>query len=104
MEASITWTNRALATLDNVFEFYKERSENAAIKLVNRLYNSASTLKTFPHAGVIEPLLDGFTVCFRTLVVEKHFKLIYYVEDNCVYIVEVWDTRQDPDRLIHYYL
>jgi plasmid stabilization system protein ParE len=99
METSVIWTNRALATLDNIFEFYKEKSENAAIKIVNRLYYSAGTLKTFPNAGAIEPLLDGFSVCFRSLVVEKHFKLIYYTDENRVYITEVWDTRQNPYRL-----
>ena len=101
METKIIWTNRALATLDDIFEFYKEKSENAAIKIVNRLYDSARTLKTFPNAGVIEPLLkEGSPVCFRSLVVEKHFKLIYYTENNCVYISEVWDTRREPERLI----
>lgn len=102
METSIIWTNRALDTLDDIFEFYKEKSENAATKIVNRLYHSAKTLKTFPNAGVIETLLDEFPVCFRSFVVEKHFKLIYYVEGDCVYITEIWDTRQDPDRLMHY--
>ena len=99
METSIIWTERALATLDSIFEFYKEKSEYCAVKIINRLYHSARTLTIFPTAGVIEPSLDGFPVNFRSLVVEKHFKLIYYIDVDRIYIVEVWDTRQNPASL-----
>lgn len=37
----------------------------------------------------------------HSLVVEKHYKLIYYVEENKVFITAVWDIRRDPEYLMY---
>lgn len=99
METRIIWLPSAFINLDDIFNFLAQKSENAAVRLVNKLYSSASLLKTFPQAGSLESLLESRQKAYRCLVVEKHFKLIYYIENEVVYIAAVWDTRQDPSRL-----
>ena len=46
-----------------------------------------------------EPLLANREKEYHSLVVEKHFKLIYYIEGNNVRITAVWDIRRDPEYL-----
>ena len=60
-------------------------------------------LASNPYMGKIEPLLinrKGHE--YRSLVIHEHFKLIYYIDlsQNILYIVDLWDTRREPSRLI----
>ena len=81
MRIIIKWLPQAITLLDNIYRFYSEKSQTAAIRLYNRLLDSAEPLRIFPQAGPIEPLLKGYDCEFRSLVVEKHYKLIYTVTD-----------------------
>jgi plasmid stabilization system protein ParE len=83
MRIIIKWLPQAITLLDNIYRFYSEKSQTAAIRLYNRLLDSA------------EPLLKGYDCEFRSLVVEKHYKLIYTVTDELIEIHAVWDCRQE---------
>lgn len=99
MEYIVTWLPIAQLDLESIYQFYLPKSEQVAIDIWNRLLDSTEPLKTFAYAGPIEPLLENREKEYHSLVVEKHFKLIYYLEDNNIYITAVWDTRRDPEYL-----
>lgn len=44
----------------------------------------------------VEQLLDGEPEMFRSLVVLRRYKVIYYVTDETIYVADIWDCRQDP--------
>lgn len=75
MRMRLKWLPQAIALLDKIYDFYADKSEKAAYKLYNRLLYSAEPLRIFPQAGIVEPLLQAHDTCFRSLVVEKHYKL-----------------------------
>ena len=83
MRIIIKWLPQAITLLDNIYRFYSEKSQTAAIRLYNKLLDSA------------EPLLKEYDCEFRSLVVEKHYKLIYTVTDELIEIHAVWDCRQE---------
>ena len=99
MEYIVKWMPVAQLDLDEIYQFYLPKSEQAAIDIWNRLLDSADPLKTFAYSGPREPLLADREKEYHSLVVEKHFKLIYYIEDNIVRITAVWDTRRSPEYL-----
>lgn len=101
MQITIKWLPQAIALLDNIYRFYYEKSPNAAIRLNNRILDSAETLRIFPQAGPMEPLLKNYRrdYEFRSLVVEKHYKLVYTITDKRIEIHAVWDCRQEGWRL-----
>ena len=99
MRIKIKWLPQAIALLDNIYRFYSKKSQTAAIRLYNKLLDSAEPLRVFPQAGPIEPLLKEYDCEFRSLVVEKHYKLIYTVTDELIEIHAVWDCRQEGWRL-----
>ncbi len=55
MRIIIKWLPQAIALLDNIYRFYSEKSQTAAIRLYNRLLDSAEPLRVFPQAGPVEP-------------------------------------------------
>ena len=32
-------------------------------------------------------------------IIESHFKIIYYIHNDSIYITDIFDTRQDPDKM-----
>lgn len=99
MENIVKWMPIAQLDVEEIYQFYFSKSEQVAMDIWNRILDSAEPLKTFAYAGPIEPLLLGREKEYHSLVVEKHYKLIYYVVGNKVTITGVWDTRRNPDFL-----
>lgn len=99
MPTRLKWLPQAIALLENIYDYYSKKSERSAVCLYNRILDSANPLLTFPHAGPIEPLLKEYPQSFRSLVVEKHYKLIYTVSPDLIEIHAIWDCRQDDWKL-----
>lgn len=47
MRIDIAWSDNAIALLDNIYRFYSKKSQTAAIRLYNRLLDSAEPLRVF---------------------------------------------------------
>ena len=56
-------------------------------------------LPLVPYIGPLERLLYRSRIKFRSIVVAKHNKLIYYVRPDAIVIVDFWDTRMNPKNL-----
>ncbi|GHT55767.1 hypothetical protein AGMMS49982_22000 [Bacteroidia bacterium] len=95
----IIWLPLAEEALSGIFRFYNERSEQAAIKLVFDIRQATKQLAKYPEIGFREPLLAYRPETFRSLIVRKTYKVVYYIEKGTVYIADVWNTRQDPENL-----
>ena len=53
-----------------------------------------------PHLGPKEPLLSDSPRGYRSVVVTKLNKMVYYVDnDTIIYIVDFWDVRREPSTL-----
>lgn len=59
-------------------------------------------LVSSPKLGKREPLLKGRRREYRSLVIHKLFKLIYYINDEKqrIVIADLWDVRREPAKLI----
>lgn len=99
MVTRLEWSAKARHHLNQIYTYYKKKSEQAAVNLFNGLIDAADTLLIFPEAGKIELLSEGTNICYRSLIAEKHFKLIYYIKEDVVRIVAVWDCRRNPVSL-----
>lgn len=68
-------------------------------KVFSDISHIAKLLKDNSYLGRIEPLLDEASVAYRSITVNKLNKIIYYVNDDTIEIVDFWDTRMDPLQL-----
>lgn len=77
---------------------YGERhfGKQAAEKTHARIMEALRLLAANPRLGIAEPLLASRKREYRSIVVHKLFKLVYYVKDETLYIAALWDTRREP--------
>lgn len=89
-----TWAEEEmLQTADYIETQY---GENAKEKFFEEVFHIAELLGKNPHLGKVEPLLATAPVMYRSIVVNRLNKIIYYVNGNVIEIVDFWDTRREP--------
>ncbi|GHT02119.1 hypothetical protein AGMMS49525_05060 [Bacteroidia bacterium] len=67
--------------------------------MISDIRKAAERLVEQPDMAFREPLLKERSKVFRSLIVRKIYKIVYYNENNTVYIADIWDSRQDPNSL-----
>ena len=93
----IIWLPEARRHLKEIYLFYKvNRSLKAAIKVRGEIYTSVIPLKNFPAMAPIETFSTKANVSYHALVVEKYFKVVYFFDDEKIYIAAIFDCRQNP--------
>ncbi len=97
---TITWSNTAIDDLQAIREFLLAYSDELANRIIERIIERVDVLKKgFPEIGPLEPLLSDHPGKPRFLV-EGNYKIIYRADINHVFILAVFDSRQNPERLI----
>lgn len=97
----ILWLELAEEDLDSIYQFYaKDKSTKAAYKIYNEILDAAESLADFPQMASIELDLSEVGEEYRSLIVRKYFKLIYFIEEESIFIAAVWDCRQNPQTNI----
>ena len=77
-------------------EFAGTRSANLFIE---RVRDRGTTLMKHPEVGHPETLLSGRNRMYRSISVNKNYSFIYHVTKTTIWIVDIWDRRQNPTRL-----
>ena len=98
----IVWTEFAEEDIKIIFEFLTTEQGipiEIAERIVDSLFERVEQLLLFPRSGELDPFLEEFEKAHRHLV-QGNYKIIYRVEKETVFIVSVFDTRQDPQKLI----
>jgi len=96
----VIFTGKSLTQLANIYAFYKRKSPTAAVRIYNQIIDEIEILKTFPQLASFEPLLSEKGKTYRSLVIRKLFKAVYYIHNGTIYISDIWDCRQSPSKLI----
>lgn len=102
--AEIIWRQKAIESRVEILRYGKYVfGEKAAKKLNDRIEECTARLRRFPASGFIDPLLTGRPIQYRSIMLNKRFKLIYFsafIEGvEYVEIVDIWDTLLNPDIL-----
>lgn len=96
----IKWSDRAKAELADIALYYKlERSEIASLKVVSQIKAATNSLKRFPKMAPVEELITDEEIEYRSLLATKIYKVIYRIEGRNIYIVSIFDCRQNPEKL-----
>ena len=97
----IKWHPRALKMVRAIHRFYSSKDKKAADKIVKGIFDAVDKLATFPKMAPVEEMLVGFADEYRSLVVRKLFKVVYFINEltDEVVIVMVRDCRRNPEGL-----
>ena len=97
----IIWSGFAQKKLKNILEYYKiKATPKVAQRIVSGIVKTTLSLRDQPYIGTIEQQLKGRNKQYRYMVYKK-YKIIYSVnlENDTIEITDVFDTRQNPDKL-----
>lgn len=95
MARKVTWTKRAQDDRYLIFKYWNKRNKSKAYsKKLNKLFiASIEFVAIHPHTGKLTDR-NGIRIKFAS-----HFALIYEFNQNELFVLSIFDTRQDPDKL-----
>ena len=97
----VVWLDEAKVLFKEAISFgFLAFGEKAVIRFVDEVQRTNERLSVFPRLGKIEPALRGLKREYRSLVVHKNYKVIYYIDDDMVFIASFWSTRCNPNSLL----
>lgn len=95
MALTVYWTDFAKNALKDIFDYHNKKvSLKIARQIAKQIVEKANIVGSFCEIGAIEELLKERPQHFR-YILSKNYKIIYWVE-----IVDVFDTRQNPKKII----
>ena len=95
----LVYTEQALNSLEELLKFNATKvSREKLIEIRDQILDMADTLLLQPLKGQKEPFLEHLGLGHRRLV-ENHYKIIYRVVGDYIYVTDIFDSRQDPDKM-----
>ena len=91
----VVWTRNSEIQLQEVLLFFSERnkSEEYSLKLYQLFKEELEKVAINPDIGIKTKSYN-----IRGLIV-KNYILFYEIYDEMIMILNVWDCRQDPEKL-----
>ncbi len=96
----VIYTEQALRSLEEVLDFLMEQEvpTDQVIATRDSILDKADSLTKSPWKGQQEEYLMHLGKEHRRIV-EGHYKIIYRVEGQAIYITDVFDSRQNPSKM-----
>lgn len=91
-EIVIQWSKRASKSLESIFNYYFQLSEQSAERIRKDILKTVSTLRFVEQYQV-----DELNPEYRRMIV-RHYKIVYKVKKQSILILNIFDTRQDPSK------
>lgn len=93
-------TDFAKKRIDEIDYYYQEKGFDKYGKELRRtIIVKTKLLIKNPQMGQIEENLSILKQGHRYMILESKYKLIYLITDHVIYITDIFDTRQDPDKI-----
>lgn len=95
MAYKISWTDNALEDYQRVIEYLlKNWSLQVAFDFENTVNKKLATLLRQPFMGVPSQKSPDI----RSILFTKHNRLFYRITKDTIELLNIFDTRQDPDK------
>ena len=96
----IQFTKQAREELLRIVSVFAEFAGTRSANLfVERVREHGATLLKYPEIGHPETLLSDRKRIYRSISINKNYYFIYHVTKTTIWIVDIWDRRQNPARL-----
>ena len=94
---TVEWTDKAMANFRHIARYITLAfGRRTTEKFEKNIAEWETRIVRNPCIGLREPLMAERPEGFRSVVVHRNCKLVYYVDGDTVYIADVWGTRREP--------
>ena len=66
---------------------------------MDEVHHASTLIGQNAHLGKAEPLLANYPVLYRSLVVNRLNKIVYFTNNDHIEVVAFWDVRREPKKL-----
>ena len=70
--------------------------ERARQEFMERIEKTTLSLIEIPTLGKIDPLFAHRKQTYRSIIVGRLNKIVYFIKDDILHIAAFWDTRREP--------
>ena len=103
--AKIKWHDNAIILLDYYIGYASsEYGKSTAKRWKTEIAAFEKRVMVFPESYTPEELLKDKSIMYRRRhLMNRRFKLIHYYDasEDTVHIIDIWDTRMDPNTLVN---
>ncbi len=93
----IQWHKRADAALHQVEDYVLENfGEKVRQEFMDEVEQAVLALADMPTLGQLDPLFAHRKQAYRSIIVRRLNKVVYYVKGDTIHIAAFWDTRREP--------
>ncbi len=95
----IKFTHQAKDRLNSIYQYYLDKGlRKIGRNIRSKIISKTLILKEFPNSGPEDEYAKLLGLPCRYLI-EGDYKILYRVETNEVFILDIFDTRQDPAKM-----
>ena len=80
--------------------FAEYAGPRSADKFIKRVNDRGATLLKYPEIEHPEMLLADRQRKYRSISLNTNYSLVYYMTMTTIWIVDIWDRRKDPAKLV----
>ncbi|MDD6001751.1 MAG: type II toxin-antitoxin system RelE/ParE family toxin [Bacteroidales bacterium] len=95
----IRWENIAEQQANEIATYIRKSFGFKRMKLFGeQIIHSTRLLTLNPYMGILDPLLTGRSQSYRSILINKLSKMVYYVDEEAkmIHISAFWDCRSEP--------
>lgn len=93
----IHWHKRAAAQLHQVEEYVlRDFGELVRQEFMDDVEHAVLLLADMPMRGKPDPLFAHRKQTYRSIIVRRLNKVVYYVKGDTINVAAFWDTRREP--------
>lgn len=95
MALTLRWTNNAIEDYHQIIIYLSTNWPESVVEdFILNVESRVRTLSISPDIGISSIKQQGV----KSIVLTKHNKLYYKTFDNFLYILNIFDTRQNPEK------
>ena len=96
----VEWTSNAKEDLLNIVDYIKQDSLHAARKVYTQIKEKVQSSNFFPLRGRVVPELQRQGITIYRELIENPWRIMYKIENDTVYIMAIFDARQNVEELL----
>ena len=96
----VIWLPQAKRQLRQTASYIlKEFGQKVRSEFMQDVRHANMLLSKNPNMGSAEPLLADRSIMYRSYVVNRLNKIVYFIKEDHIEVADFWDVRREPKKL-----